>query len=216
MAKKTKENNIFPNMETSELNSDELPGYADEVGSFPERLREIIGGQSVRSFAAECHLSDGVVRQYLAGKSEPGLESLLAIAATANVSVDWLAAGFGNKDDDRFGDQIALARKKRGANRLCRKAEEEAVKASDEGEMRRADKPSEEDKRLREQYPLSPLTAKAFGISDSQSVVYVGQKDHPYAWFHQWIDEELKGKSITEVMSLAVKIKTGLDKEREE
>ena len=135
MAKKTKENNIFSNMEASELNSNELPGYTDEFGSFPERLREIIGGQSVRSFAAECHLSDGVVRQYLAGKSEPGLESLLAIAATANVSVDWLATGFGNKDDGRFGDKIALARKKRGANHLFRKAEEEAIKAVSEGEM---------------------------------------------------------------------------------
>jgi len=82
------------------------------------------------------------------------------------------------------------------------------------GEMRRGDKPSEEDKRLREQYPLSPLTAEAFGISDSQNVAYVGQKDHPYAWFHQWIDEELKGKNITEVMRLAVKIKAEIDKER--
>lgn len=98
---------------------------------------------------------------------------------------------------------------------MCRKAEEEAVKASDEGEMWRADKPSEEDKRLREQYPLSPLTAKAFGISDSQGVAYVGQKDHPYAWFHEWIDEELKGKSISEVMGLAVKIKAEIDRERE-
>jgi len=87
--------------------------------------------------------------------------------------------------------------------------------ASGEGDMRRLDKPSEEDKRLREQYPLSPLTAKAFGISDSQSVAYAGQKDHPYAWFHEWIDEELKGKSITEVMSLAVKIKAEIDMKRE-
>ena len=83
------------------------------------------------------------------------------------------------------------------------------------GDMWRDIKQSESDKRLREQYPLSPLTAKAFGVSDSQGVAYIGQKDHPYAWFHEWIDEELKGKSISEVMSLAVKIKAEIDMKRE-
>lgn len=85
--------------------------------------------------------------------------------------------------------------------------------ASGEGEMRRE---AEADKKLREQYPLTPLVAEAFGVSDGRKVAYVEQNNHPYAWFHEWIDEELKGKSITEVMSLAVKIKAGLDKEKEE
>lgn len=39
--------------------------------------------------------------------------------------------------------------------------------------------------------------------------------DQPFAWFHEWIDEELAGKSMSEIMRFAVKIKAELDKERE-
>jgi len=39
--------------------------------------------------------------------------------------------------------------------------------------------------------------------------------DQPFAWFHEWIDEELVGKSMSEIMRFAVKIKAELDKERE-
>ena len=81
-----------------------------------------------------------------------------------------------------------------------------------EGEMRRE---TEADKKMREQYPLTPLVSEAFGVPYDQKVAHVKQSDHPYAWFHEWIDEELKGKSITEVMSLAVKIKAEIDMKRE-
>lgn len=43
---------------------------------------------------------------------------------------------------------------------------------------------------------------------------YRTEAKQPYTWFHEWIDEELQGKSISEVMALAVKIKTVLDENK--
>lgn len=81
---------------------------------------------------------------------------------------------------------------------------------SGEGEMRLE---SESDRKLRERYPLSPLVANAFGITSDQN----GQNgQNEFDWFHKWIDEELAGKSITEVMSIAVKIKAELDRGKDE
>lgn len=76
---------------------------------------------------------------------------------------------------------------------------------------------SESDRKLREQYPLTPMVAKAFGLSvpSRQSKPNVQNEQNEFAWFHKWIDEELAGKSMTEVMSIAVKIKTELDKGKE-
>lgn len=33
-------------------------------------------------------------------------------------------------------------------------------------------------------------------------------------WFHDWIDEELQGKSMSEIMAIAVKMKTVLDENK--
>ena len=55
----------------------------------------------------------------------------------------------------------------------------------------------------------------AAGPPRINGVYPVNIEDKPFAWFHEWIDEELKGKSITEIMRFAVKIKAELDKERE-
>ncbi|MEO0356476.1 MAG: S24 family peptidase [Cyanobacteria bacterium P01_A01_bin.3] len=64
-----------------------------ESDRFPERLREVVGDQSIRGFARECGFSDTVLRQYLNGQSEPTRPALLAIARTAQVSLEWLASG---------------------------------------------------------------------------------------------------------------------------
>lgn len=81
--------------ETSKFNKTSLPGSQDELGSFMSRLEKAIGDQSVRSFARATGLSDTVLRQYLAGKSEPTRPALIAIAKAANIHVGWLAAGEG-------------------------------------------------------------------------------------------------------------------------
>jgi transcriptional regulator with XRE-family HTH domain len=67
--------------------------------SFPERLKQLIGGQSIRAFARECGLSDTTLRQYLSGQSEPTRPALIAIARAAHVSLDWLICGEGDTNE---------------------------------------------------------------------------------------------------------------------
>ncbi len=86
---------ILPNSEASELKRAELPSYTAELGSFPDRLQKAVGDKSVRSFAAECGMSDTVVRQYLSGKSEPTRPAIIAIARVAGCSIEWLLTGEG-------------------------------------------------------------------------------------------------------------------------
>lgn len=86
-----------------------------------------------------------------------------------------------------------------------------------EGEMRRG----------AVEYPLGETLKNGDILSDTVKVAAtaappringvgpVKATDQPFAWFHEWIDEELVGKSMSEVMRFAVKIKAELDKERE-
>ena len=72
---------------------DETQVDAKDVDQFPSRLKKAVGDKSIRGFARDCGFSDTVLRQYLNGQSEPTRPALLAIARTANVSVEWLATG---------------------------------------------------------------------------------------------------------------------------
>jgi transcriptional regulator with XRE-family HTH domain len=63
--------------------------------AFSDRLREAIDGRSLRSFGADCGLSEGALRKYLAEKSEPGMSALVSMARTADVRIEWLATGDG-------------------------------------------------------------------------------------------------------------------------
>jgi transcriptional regulator with XRE-family HTH domain len=65
------------------------------VRHFSERLRMALAGRSVRSFARECGLSEGVLRSYLRGDAYPSLDRLEAIALAAEVNDSWLATGMG-------------------------------------------------------------------------------------------------------------------------
>lgn len=60
------------------------------------RLREVIGDESLASFGRRCGISEGGIRKYLSGAS-PSTEKLISIADTANVNIEWLAAGRGPK-----------------------------------------------------------------------------------------------------------------------
>jgi len=65
-------------------------------GMFKERLMEIARRQkSVNDFSRKCGISNSLMISYLNGKSLPGLENLLKMAAAAQVSVQWLASGLG-------------------------------------------------------------------------------------------------------------------------
>ncbi|MDX9862586.1 MAG: S24 family peptidase [Rhodospirillales bacterium] len=62
--------------------------------SFSDRLKQLIGQDSVSAFALKCGLKEGSVRQYLSG-SIPGLDKAAQIAAAMGVPLDWLARGEG-------------------------------------------------------------------------------------------------------------------------
>ncbi len=61
--------------------------------TFAQRLRHIIGNDSLLSFSKKCQLSESAIRKYIRGESEPTLQNLLTIADIGNVSVAWLATG---------------------------------------------------------------------------------------------------------------------------
>lgn len=64
---------------------------------FAARLKEALGGQSIRSFARGAGFAHTTLKQYLSGKSEPTRPRLVAIASAAGVAVEWLATGRGPK-----------------------------------------------------------------------------------------------------------------------
>ena len=57
---------------------------------FRERLREVIGDESVHSFSRKCELSEATLRGYLRGISYPTIDRLNKIAITAGTSMAWL------------------------------------------------------------------------------------------------------------------------------
>jgi transcriptional regulator with XRE-family HTH domain len=64
------------------------------VIEFKDRLKYVIGeGSNVTAFARKCGFTEGLLRSYLSGKSLPGLDKLIKISETADVSIDWLANG---------------------------------------------------------------------------------------------------------------------------
>ena len=62
--------------------------------SFAERLRQLIGSESVSAFSRRVGLSEAMIRKYLNG-SEPTLSRANQIARQANCSLEWLATGHG-------------------------------------------------------------------------------------------------------------------------
>ena len=76
-----------------------------ESDAFKERLQQVIGKESVRSFAGRANLSPTVVRHYVIGKSLPTLDSLIALTKTAKVNLLWLATGEGPQHPPEDGKQ---------------------------------------------------------------------------------------------------------------
>ncbi len=68
----------------------------DKESQLGNRLREVIGEESVASFSRRCSLGDSTLRKYLDG-AVPSAINLVAIADAANVNIEWLAAGRGTK-----------------------------------------------------------------------------------------------------------------------
>lgn len=62
--------------------------------TFADRLRQLIGTESVNGFATRCGIREGSIRQYLEG-AMPRTDKLAKIAVANHVSVDWLATDRG-------------------------------------------------------------------------------------------------------------------------
>lgn len=75
------------------------------AASFDERLRRLIGKQSISSFARKVGLGESLIRKYLAG-SEPSLSKAEQIAKHTQVTLQWLATGSGQPD--RYTDQVDM------------------------------------------------------------------------------------------------------------
>jgi hypothetical protein len=64
-----------------------------EINRFPDRLLEMIDGESVRGFSRKSGVSEAVLRSYLKGDTSPSLERVAVLASAGGVSVEWLTAG---------------------------------------------------------------------------------------------------------------------------
>ena len=60
--------------------------------SFPDRLRRLRErrGISRRTMSELCGLHTDAIRRYEAGTAKPGMDALIAMAETLNVSIDYL------------------------------------------------------------------------------------------------------------------------------
>ena len=67
-------------------------------GEFQKRLKTLIGEDSVSAFARRAGESEGTIRSYLRGVT-PGLDKVIKLARANGVSVLWLAAGQGPKQE---------------------------------------------------------------------------------------------------------------------
>lgn len=61
-----------------------------EIQTFSQRLKVLIGSDSVSAFARRVKLSESLIRKYLAG-SEPGLKKSVQICQNTGCSLAWLA-----------------------------------------------------------------------------------------------------------------------------
>lgn len=64
---------------------------------FIDRLEEIRAGRSKSALGREWGVSEGGIRQYLSGNSEPTRPKLIQIAEGSGVCLEWLATGRGPK-----------------------------------------------------------------------------------------------------------------------
>lgn len=62
------------------------------------RLEEVIGEESVSSFARRSGIGESVIRGYLTVGKRPRLDHLVSLSDAGNVTVDWLATGREPKD----------------------------------------------------------------------------------------------------------------------
>ena len=97
-------------MESDDINHDRTQGpiLPEGIGLFNERLKELIGHESVRAFGRKVGISDTTIRKYLTGETEPTISRLVGIAVACGVALEWLATGEGPKHPGGKAEQPAL------------------------------------------------------------------------------------------------------------
>ena len=79
------------------LKSGEYPLHSQDDG-FPARLRQVIDSYgSTTALARVIDRSEGAVRKWLRGKSEPNVSDLRAICDATGTSAEWLVTGRGDR-----------------------------------------------------------------------------------------------------------------------
>jgi transcriptional regulator with XRE-family HTH domain len=82
---------------------------------FAARLRQVIDSYgSTSSLAREIERSEGALRKWLRGLSEPNVSDLRAICEITHTSVEWLVMGRGPRQES-FGDPGSGVAESRGA-----------------------------------------------------------------------------------------------------
>lgn len=94
------------NIKENKDHSSQLSSSNKELESgISARLAILIGDESVSSFALKCGISESLVRKYLQG-SIPGADKLVQVARGAGASLEWLATGYSEADDE-IADRLA-------------------------------------------------------------------------------------------------------------
>ncbi|MGN5116162.1 XRE family transcriptional regulator [Aeromonas sp. 55A] len=96
-------------MESDDINHDRTLGpiLPEGIGLFNERLKELIGHESVRAFGRRVGISDTTIRKYLSGETEPTISRLVSIAVSCEVALEWLATGEGPKQRSHLIEERA-------------------------------------------------------------------------------------------------------------
>jgi len=94
-------------MSDNKLNDNENTVLKDwDSGWFATRLKAAMGEHSVYMFAKKCGFTESTLRKYLAGDSIPGADKLVHMAQVAEVSLQWLALGEGDRSGSGGWDRI--------------------------------------------------------------------------------------------------------------
>lgn len=82
------------------------PSSDEELGRLKERVIEVIGKESTRSFAQKSGVGESTLRNIIDG-AMPRIDILLRIAKEGGVNIHWLATGEGDKTPPPEGDKVA-------------------------------------------------------------------------------------------------------------
>lgn len=106
------------NRNCSDSPPSQVPIPPKESELFKDRLKEVIGENTIVGFAKLCGFSDSLMGSYLRGEKRPGLDYLVAIADAGGVTVDWLATGRLPKIRAELRDLVGKAAVKPPAGRI--------------------------------------------------------------------------------------------------